>query len=109
MRPAQRITSDGEHRLDVVAVITQKRMERLTSNHKDATEFSYRGGCTLLLDREYDSDPIRYAIAKPVWATERLKRIKQYMGDKRSSTDSLSVMTYEDVIENFSELHAGLT
>lgn len=55
VRPARRMTADGEPRTDIVAVITQRRQV-----NGDVV----RGGCTLILDREYSTDPIRYAVVR---------------------------------------------
>jgi subtilisin family serine protease len=63
VRPAQRTTRDGEHRTDVVVLITQT--ERVNG-------VRVRGGCTLILDREYTTDPIRFAVVRPIWS-QRLK------------------------------------
>jgi hypothetical protein len=75
VRPAQRITADGEWRTDVVAVITQSQRRSETSPGLPP----FRGGCTLLLDRGYDADPVRYAIVRPIWNAARKARMEDYL------------------------------
>ena len=75
VRPAQRTTLDGEPRTDVVALITQWRWVPFDDAKPDGPGVKFRGGATLVMDREYDTDPIRYAIVRPVWsrAGERMR------------------------------------
>src|SRR5439155_14300679 len=67
VRPARRLTTDGEMRTDIIAVITQRR--RLATEGDPDEEF--RGGCTLILDRREDVLPVRYCITVPVSSTDR--------------------------------------
>lgn len=79
LRPAQRVTADGEARTDLVAVITQQKRLPVDPERPDGRSFWFRGGCTLLLDREYDADcPIRYAISRPVFNTDRARRVGEF-------------------------------
>ena len=78
VRPARRMTAEGEPRVDVVAVVTQRRMLKLYEDQPDGPKFLFRGGCTLILDREYDTDPIRYAVTRPVWNEHRQQREREY-------------------------------
>ena len=80
MRPALRTTADGEPRTDVVAVITQQRDVLVDpSGPADGPTFVFRGGCTLLLDREYDTPPIRYAVCRPIFNDRRADRIRKFV------------------------------
>lgn len=76
LRPAQRATPEGEARTDLVAVVTQRcRMPRDAAS----PEFDFRGGCTLILDRDYDAAcPIRYAISRPVFNNRRAERVREF-------------------------------
>ena len=79
LRPAQRTTADGETRTDLVAVITQRRAVPRDPKSPNGPTFMFRGGCTLLLDREYDAAcPIRYAISRPVFNDRRAARVRDY-------------------------------
>ena len=71
VRPARRITAEGESRNDVVAILTQRQTALLDPANPSAGTFLFRGGCTLLLSREFDSDPVRYAISRPVSSKPR--------------------------------------
>ncbi|TPE49247.1 S8 family serine peptidase [Amaricoccus solimangrovi] len=79
LRPAQRVTADGETRTDLVAVITQKKRLPRDPADPDGPSFTFRGGCVLILDREYDADcPIRYAISRPIFNESRARRVREY-------------------------------
>ncbi len=69
VRPARRLTEDGEMRTDIIAVITQRR--RLATEGFPDEEF--RGGCTLILDRREDALPVRYCITIPVSSANRAR------------------------------------
>ena len=80
VRPAQRVTRDGETRTDIVAVITQRKDLPVNPVEPHGRKFTFRGGCTLLLDREYDADcPIRYAISRPIFNDRRAARVRKYL------------------------------
>jgi hypothetical protein len=66
VRPARRMTPDGEMRTDIIAVITQRRQIA----NGGAPGF-FRGGCTLVLDRREDVPPIRYCVTVPVSSESR--------------------------------------
>ncbi|MBV8335440.1 MAG: S8 family serine peptidase [Alphaproteobacteria bacterium] len=67
VRPARRLTEDGEMRTDIIAVITQRRTMASEGN----PDAEFRGGCTLVLDRREDVPPVRYCITVPVSSTNR--------------------------------------
>ena len=74
VRPARRSSPDGDIRTDIIAVITQ---------HRDVTDdagavYTFRGGCTLVLDRREGMPPIRYSITKPVYSVADAKRVRNY-------------------------------
>ena len=108
VRPARRTTADGESRTDIVAVITQRRKVPVVPG-RSGPSFTFRGGCTLLLDLEYDSSPIRYAIARPVWNSTREERVRQFRNKGTLGPDAL--YTTADVMsarEPFAMLHSSL-
>ena len=79
LRPAQRTTLEGELRTDLVAVVTQKRSMSRDTGSPDGPGFDFRGGCTLILDRDYDAPcPIRYAISRPVFNDRRAERVRKF-------------------------------
>jgi hypothetical protein len=73
VRPARRMTADGEMRTDIIAVITQRRT--LASEGRPDDEF--RGGCTLVLDRREEVPAVRYCITVPVSSTNRAQSALQ--------------------------------
>jgi hypothetical protein len=73
VRPARRLTVDGEMRTDIIAVVTQRR--RFATEGKPDAEF--RGGCTLILDRREDVPAVRYCITVPVSSSIRAQSALQ--------------------------------
>ena len=73
VRPARRVTPDGEVHTDIIAVITQRLPQP-----KDGATPPFRGGCTLVLDRREGMDPIRYCIAKPLFSASRRETVAKY-------------------------------
>jgi len=69
VRPARRVTDDGEIRTDIIAVITQRRTLTLPGGGTAVV----RGGCTLVLDRREDVPPIRYCVTVPVFSDRLAK------------------------------------
>ena len=75
LRPCRRIGPDGEQRADVVVEVVQRRLgyfdpgdqakaDAGTLKAATAPDFSFRGGCTLVIDP--DSGDIRYCVRKAV-------------------------------------------
>lgn len=110
VRPARRTTAEGEPRTDVVAVITQRRELPLDPGRPDGPAFTFRGGCTLLLDREYDTDPIRYAITHPIWSTTRAERERRYIAQRGLGPNAFygQAEPGAPAAEPFAAFHAGL-
>ena len=75
VRPARRVTPEGEVHTDIIAVITQTEPEP-----ERRGPLPFRGGCTLVLDRREGMDPIRYCIAKPYFSASRRDAVQQYLG-----------------------------
>ena len=73
VRPARRISPDGEYRPDIVVVITQRRP--LLYDEKDPSQgfFWFRGGATVILDPNHGDPTIRYCIIKAIDSDSRVK------------------------------------
>lgn len=109
VRPAQRSTPEGETRVDVVAVITQRRDALLDPAQPTLGTFAFRGGCTLLLDRGFGTNPIRYAIIRPVWNKEREARVRAYLQTAGDGVNRLyGVVGMTENREPFAAFHRGL-
>ncbi|MFZ1426912.1 MAG: hypothetical protein WAS21_09105, partial [Geminicoccaceae bacterium] len=109
VRPAQRSTAEGETRIDVVAVITQRRDALLDPAQPALGSFSFRGGCTLLLDRGFGTDPIRYAIIRPVWNKDREARVRAHLQTAAGGLNRLyGVVGMTENREPFAAFHRGL-
>jgi hypothetical protein len=80
VRPARRVTVDGDMRTDIIAVITQRR--ELDSPVGGAV--TVRGGCTLVLDRREGVPPIRYCVTVPVFGKTALANGMMAMAMRRS-------------------------
>jgi hypothetical protein len=71
--------------------------------------FPFRGGCTLLLNRDYGSDPIRYAVTRPIWNKEREDRVRSYLQSAGGGVNALygtTATTWSR--EPFAAFHRGL-
>lgn len=109
VRPALRTTADGEHRTDIVAVITQRRQVPIDPAHPAKGRFTFRGGCTLLLDRGYRTPPIRYAISRPVWNDARAGAVRTFVhGPGPYGADARFGADPHGANEPFAALHAAL-
>ena len=73
LRPARRIGPDGGTLDQVIISITQKRNLKLATGQP----FTFRGGCTLILDLETLS--LRYAIVKAIDDQPRLNRQQEFL------------------------------
>jgi hypothetical protein len=110
VRPALRVTEEGEPRTDVVAVITQYRDMPMSPDGPPGATWTYRGGCTLILDRGYDTPPIRFAITRPVWNNHRAAKILAFNGGRRFGLNALYGDEEQTTRgEPFAALHSGLT
>jgi hypothetical protein len=59
-------------------VITQSRDEPYDPKHPQFGTFRFRGGCTLVLDRENLDAPIRYAVIKRIGSERRLEAQRRH-------------------------------
>ena len=108
VRPARRITAEGESRNDVVAILTQWQRPLLDPANPSAGTFLFRGGTTLLVSREFDSDPVRYAISRPVSSRPRQERMRRYEQERGGYNNLYATVTPDNTDEPFGMLHRGL-
>jgi hypothetical protein len=93
VRPARRVGPDGQKINDLVIEITQSRKSYLTAEEQMAADrdpnppekhFTFRGGCTLLIDM--DTKKIRYCIAKNILSEKRLQQQREYLSPANERT-----------------------
>lgn len=110
LRPARRIGPDGQLRSHIVISLLQRRRERLdpTLPRGRDNEFTFRGGCTLILD--LDTMELRYAIKKPIDDERRLKRQQQYLLGEWGMPERAVYFggRFDDTDEPFALLHSNL-
>ena len=88
VRPTFRIHADGRTKLELLVILTQRRVEPLTTGDGqtipgpdgEPATYRLRGGCTLLIDPELGC--IRYAIAKRITSPRRRQRIEQFLRER---------------------------
>jgi Subtilase family len=100
VRPARRISSNGQRATDLVIEMVQRYVETdpITGEHT-----TYRGGCTILIDLEQER--IRYAIRKRVDNANRIAQMKAF---RMSAADGSSPYFLADSYnEPFAMLHRG--
>jgi hypothetical protein len=107
VRPAQRVGPDGDVLNHAIVVITQERQISLDASDPDAGTFTFRGGCTLIID--LDTSALRYVIGKAINCPDRLERQRQYrrdmsLGSLRSTY--LAGIASADDEEPFALLHS---
>lgn len=99
VRPARRISPDGQQRLDVVVEITQSWLPNGRGQ-------KYRGGCTLIID--FETRSIRYCIRKRVAHADRIAAQESFQLDMAGSSIRSN---YFDIMVNgrepFAVVHRG--
>ncbi len=107
VRPVRRVGPDGQLMVDLVVELTQKRVELLDERNRNSGTFTFRGGCSLVVDLE--AYKVRCAVAKNILSEHRLRRQRDFTAD--SSQQSLHA-TYFGAeragAEPFLRLHRGL-
>ena len=73
--PVHRVGPDGQLKIEIVAELMQQRKLALDPKDKSSPDFTFRGGSTLVLDRDGHA---RYAIQKSLESLERLARQREY-------------------------------
>jgi len=77
IRPARRVTPDGDFHTEIVAVITQREPVPLDGKDVKNGFFWFRGGATLIIDPTDGNESIRYVIIKSIESDTRRKAQKQ--------------------------------
>ena len=122
IRPAQRVGPDGDLLTEVVIAITQSRKvprdpdatpsddwyvsESDLDGEVEIPSFTFRGGCTLILDLEKQA--LRYAVIKRIDSVNRLRRQQQYK--RTGQLPGLRATYFGDPLrgdEPFAFLHAS--
>jgi hypothetical protein len=78
VRPARRVSPDGDIKTDVIVVITQRRQVPRDPMKPAAGTFMFRGGCTLVIDPSNNAEPIRYSVVKSIWSEKRMDWQRQF-------------------------------
>jgi len=87
VRPARRVSPNGNTEADLVMEIIQTRDVPFDESDPHGPTFKFRGGCTMLIDR--DKHEVRWCIAKSIYDEERLERERAYRtGDSAMSLHS---------------------
>lgn len=110
VRPAHRVAPDGDIRTEVIIVITQRRMIPRDPTDPSAGTFTFRGGCTLVVDPSNTTVPIRYSVIKSIWSDKRADWQRRFQAGQQGI--SLSSLYFgsdssSDVKEPFALLHLG--
>lgn len=102
VRPARRVGPDGDSQVDIVVEITQRRRGYLDRddqrradedpNFFEPADFTFRGGCTLLIDVE--DGKIALCISKNILSDRRLERQRRYY--EASASPSLRATYFGD-------------
>lgn len=113
IRPAHRATPDGRFRTEVVAVLTQSRVEPLYRQGQGTADadqrFRFRGGATLIIDAEPGNERIRYSILKPLWNKDRLAKTRAYLaGEPEFGLRATYGLADRALVEPFALLHSRI-
>lgn len=87
IRPALRVSPDGDIVKQVIITITQRRKVQVDLDDAQRGEMQFRGGSTLILDLE--TLKVRYAVTKAIDDEARLARVRDYR--RRKAEDDLSL------------------
>jgi len=88
-----RVGPNGELVFDMVTELTQHRQVPLDPANAAAGTFAFRGGTTLILDRE---GHVRYAIQKPM-SDARLAEQRAYQEQRAASLDAAAYLSAHDL------------
>lgn len=118
VRPCRRIGPDGQQREEYVIEVVQRRLgffDEQTQLKVDAgdvkpgdarPDFSFRGGCTLVVDPE--SGDVRYCVRKAITGPDRLARERQFRLGQFADPAGGAYLAADDGRDNpFAFLHGG--
>jgi hypothetical protein len=77
VRPVRRVAPDGSFRIEMIAVIHQRRPVAFEGEDIENGWFWFRGGATLIVDPHKDHQQIRYIIVKNAGSQSRLERQRE--------------------------------
>jgi hypothetical protein len=91
VRPTVRLQSDGRTKVELLVILTQRKMlslppegplgEKTSKEENDAIQpVKFRGGCTLIIDPEQGK--VRYSIRKSISSSTRLARQAEFLRDQ---------------------------
>lgn len=106
VRPARRLSSDGDLRVDIIATITQRRPEPVDGKNLANGWFWFRSGSTLVLDGNSGEPRIRYNIVKTAWSERRLE-LQRHTQAGEFDAPLRALYFGADPAEPFAVLHAG--
>lgn len=106
VRPARRVARDGSISNDLIVTITQSRNVPYEPEDPHGRMFRFRGGCTLVVDLNNDTAPIRYCITKRAGSANRETAQRTYLS-RRASLRSLYFGTEDEQREPFAMIHCG--
>ena len=107
VRPAHRVTPDGDIKTDVIVVITQRRQVPRDPKDPASTSFWFRGGCTLVVDPNNMAEPIRYSVIKSIWSEKRMDWQRQFQSEQEGSGLHSLYFATSLAKEPFALLHLG--
>ena len=85
------VRPDGSLRRQIVAVIVQTRDELIVEDDPKSGKFKFRGGTTLLINREGD---IQYSIKKPISGNAGMERLRLQREYRRHAASSFALAPY---------------
>ncbi len=91
INPLHRVRPDGSLQRQIVAELVQKREEEVEPGNADAGKFTFRGGTTVLINRQGE---VRYAICKPIDGPVGAKRLEQQRDYLKRMADSFALAPY---------------
>lgn len=88
--PALRVSPSGDIIKQLIITLTQRLVHtRLDPTDKEAGEFDFRGGSTLIFDLDGEAPALRYAITRPILDEARLQQTRAYKCKQQNSGMSL--------------------
>ncbi|HEX9494140.1 MAG TPA: peptidase M4, partial [Candidatus Limnocylindria bacterium] len=88
-----RVRPDGETTFAYIAELTQQQKVPIDAQNPAAGSFTFRGGTTLILDRQGN---VRYAIQKPL-GDQRLEEQRAYQEQRAASLDAAAYLGPKDL------------
>jgi hypothetical protein len=112
--PALRVSPGGAIIKQLIITLTQRLVDtQVDPDDKNAGQFDFRGGSTLIFDLDGEAPALRYAITRPILDEARLQQVRAYKSRQRDSGTSLRQLYMghtgiADAQEPFCMLHSHL-